>query len=931
MNRLALLCMLLLVLSTLSAELAWQQPVTVRNFDNIQYQGQSLQTADGCHLIQWWANDFGIAQYFLRLYDQQYQPLWDAPLRFPGLGLSMKETSDSGFVLSMGIRVLKISRSGEFLWGPLGISLQGSQWTDLQVYLETDMLGGVYVVWSGGNYPRRSAIQHIDASGNISMASNGVLLENGADTIQSNLMILPDNSVLVGWGGSYTLKIQRMNSSGQFIWPQAVSIASSIVYPRGVFCAFSDASFAFCVSHGDSLAVQRYDHAGNAMWPQAVTALTASNIYSYSLKTARGSDNSVFVIAVGNYNDEYLQKISADGIVQFPGGIGLSAGLGYLDWVSSPLPDDSGGCTVVALANPNIKAIQISAVGNVAVYAVTNTAFSKQGLSAGKSGYSFWTEWQEINALQSGVKVQILDQQFQPQLDQNGTELIFGNAGLVQYVQTAARENGSSVIWQQSPLKSTLEWDLYLQIYNSQGQPLLDAGGIKVNRTGSSCYGENLVRCIGNQTMVVWGDQIGNDRGMRYQIYDPTGNILLPEGGVAFGSTNITFMNLSTHMGYWYLIWSSSNAIWGQKISGTQALWGNGIQLTQPHPENPDNIKSLKLDWPWLTWTLGWVGKPMFARIDENGTIQPGFPAYGIGLPVQDGQFLICKHTFTVCGDNLHVVLDFYQYYEEFTYELHKHTLINPQGEHLFPLTELPILMNYNVFTNNDDVYIGDYYNSYVIRKYNTSGGITDTYNVPMVGWQYGGWDVASSKILPSGDLLMLVHGFQQGSASLRHFFVSPQWELNLPADNIVFPSGIFPSVSMLGDRAWMATAAGRDSHYQGTAGVFLQGVGIGISMTPEDPQAPALPHLESCVPNPFNPSTTIAYVLPQAARARITVYDLRGRRIRLLLDSDMPVGKHSLNWDGKNADGKDLASGVYILLLEAAGKRHSRKVTLIK
>ncbi|NLH93090.1 MAG: T9SS type A sorting domain-containing protein [Candidatus Cloacimonetes bacterium] len=91
------------------------------------------------------------------------------------------------------------------------------------------------------------------------------------------------------------------------------------------------------------------------------------------------------------------------------------------------------------------------------------------------------------------------------------------------------------------------------------------------------------------------------------------------------------------------------------------------------------------------------------------------------------------------------------------------------------------------------------------------------------------------------------------------------------------------------------------------------------------------MPCLESCSPNPFNPSTSITFSLPEAGPATISVYDLRGRRIATLLDSYMRAGKHSIIWNGKDSAGDDVVSGVYILLLESGGKQHTRKVTLLK
>lgn len=95
------------------------------------------------------------------------------------------------------------------------------------------------------------------------------------------------------------------------------------------------------------------------------------------------------------------------------------------------------------------------------------------------------------------------------------------------------------------------------------------------------------------------------------------------------------------------------------------------------------------------------------------------------------------------------------------------------------------------------------------------------------------------------------------------------------------------------------------------------------------DPGSPAL--LQN-VPNPFNPQTSIRFVLPSAARATITVYDARGRQVRQLLDDRLPAGTHDVRWDGKTSAGSAVPSGVYFCRLSVDGRvADTRKMVLLK
>ena len=71
--------------------------------------------------------------------------------------------------------------------------------------------------------------------------------------------------------------------------------------------------------------------------------------------------------------------------------------------------------------------------------------------------------------------------------------------------------------------------------------------------------------------------------------------------------------------------------------------------------------------------------------------------------------------------------------------------------------------------------------------------------------------------------------------------------------------------------------------------------------------------------PNPFNPSTTIGYVLPAEAEVRLEVFNIAGQRVRVLLDTHQPAGHYTVEWDSRNAQGQTVASGMYFYRLQAS------------
>jgi hypothetical protein len=116
----------------------------------------------------------------------------------------------------------------------------------------------------------------------------------------------------------------------------------------------------------------------------------------------------------------------------------------------------------------------------------------------------------------------------------------------------------------------------------------------------------------------------------------------------------------------------------------------------------------------------------------------------------------------------------------------------------------------------------------------------------------------------------------------------------------------------------------------------FIEEPPTGI--TDNSPPSLELPRswaLSQNYPNPFNPSTTISFDLPETAGTsqpvNLTVYDIRGRRVRTLIDSDIEPGSHKIHWDGRDERGQSVASGIYLYTLKAGEGIYTRKMTVLK
>jgi len=91
------------------------------------------------------------------------------------------------------------------------------------------------------------------------------------------------------------------------------------------------------------------------------------------------------------------------------------------------------------------------------------------------------------------------------------------------------------------------------------------------------------------------------------------------------------------------------------------------------------------------------------------------------------------------------------------------------------------------------------------------------------------------------------------------------------------------------------------------------------------------IPLIQSNYPNPFNPSTTIVFSIPETEKVRVSIYNIKGQKIKDLLNTEMKRGNHRLVWDGKDSNNCYVGSGIYLIKLESGGKTSIRKAMLMK
>ena len=96
-------------------------------------------------------------------------------------------------------------------------------------------------------------------------------------------------------------------------------------------------------------------------------------------------------------------------------------------------------------------------------------------------------------------------------------------------------------------------------------------------------------------------------------------------------------------------------------------------------------------------------------------------------------------------------------------------------------------------------------------------------------------------------------------------------------------------------------------------------------------PLEPTAFALDAGYPNPFADQTTMDYRLDARGPATLEVFDLLGRRVRVLVDGEQAAGSHTAEWDGRDGAGRSVANGVYLIRLRAGDASATRRVSVLR
>ena len=189
----------------------------------------------------------------------------------------------------------------------------------------------------------------------------------------------------------------------------------------------------------------------------------------------------------------------------------------------------------------------------------------------------------------------------------------------------------------------------------------------------------------------------------------------------------------------------------------------------------------------------------------------------------------------------------------------------------------------------------------------------------------------------PQNGLDTINHGMVLGEDGSGLFFFQPKHIPMTWPDHVIIIDkdspwdGVILNVGSIG--------TGRDANdFEGDPMVFLpydqKRVTLGPAQAVEEIETSKKPKafaLGNAYPNPFNPETTIQFSLPWEVQVTVKIYNAQGQFVRDLVNEQLGPGRFTLTWDGTDAQGATVASGVYTYKIEVPGLRMSKQVTFLK
>ncbi len=331
-------------------------------------------------------------------------------------------------------------------------------------------------------------------------------------------------------------------------------------------------------------------------------------------------------------------------------------------------------------------------------------------------------------------------------------------------------------------------------------------------------------------------------------------------------------------------------------------------------------------------------------KITDNGSIFPEWPVDGI-LLTENSYSNTVKAFPTPSG----VLVTWLHGNFDIDWTLHAQ-LISPAGNLMYPeegivLLEQTQTIYCDLYCDNNELYFLNYDQNIFLKKYQ----ITESGLIPLwdsqalalgIGSYYDMWNDVSFVDCSLGCLVSYRKSFSDFYFDICVRAVSDYGFIDnadtLYINNLMPGKAFYPQMNKINEHeSYLTWAFGNDiqtdafetSNYN----IYIQKINSeGFTENSGQIEIPQKLSL-NCYPNPFNPTTTVSFTIPQDSKVKLGIYNIKGQQIKIIQNSFLLKGQYNLQWNGTDSNNKPVSSGVYFYRLETNDKQITRKMLLLK
>jgi len=953
MKSLTLAAVLLAVVVTLTGEPAWDQDLGVRVGKNVQSNYTAYPSREGDNIILWTTTESYMRNIHITRRNELGEDTWEPHTLFtsePTVTIfDCKPRSESGYALLWEHKTDKdadvelflsvFTDDGQVLWQSDPMSMpEFNSINALSMFSLPNNRTAVFVSLYkySNNWSNRLYLFEDDGACQMEEPafSGGITV----DCVEP---------VMVGGNFYFVYRLDNQNllqcyqPGVGFVWNEPVACPTNTDLYYVSLLAATDGSLYY-LSGYDDIAMYRLDEAGAVEWSVEIPN-------GYRPSSITNDDGSICFIYYDNFSI-YAEKYDATGnaVWALPGSVLITGN-------SSPeafCSDGAGGVYLLFYSSDSSGHVlqHITADGTVE-YPTTGQQMEESGLYVYTCGGAL------NNGLFSYYCIAVQDEELALQMEtwSAGQQLVAeANRTIDSGIRSQAEIIGAGrltddtyyTVWQEDRDYDNLD-EVYLQTFNDAGETLLAENSVLLYESTSRYFFQCSCQAADGVLYLSYVDYIDCYPTVHTSLYNadgslhPTGDILLEEPPY-----NVyVYLYTSMEDGILRVMWVDESS-WPQETSfHMQLIDEQGTVWPEPFDHELSNTYlaygGLRLVGPYIVWRAN-DGNDVetWAMRVENGQLAEGWPEEGLFVTIKDILYPTSAKYCVLLDDNLYVLASPNEnsVYDEFLFK------VTPQGELPFGDEGLS-LGQVNSYLSpliaDDALYLFfDDGENFRAKKIGPDGSFL---------WGESGIAVADMPQNPTyidyafasqngllGFTWAVYGGSSEQQSTLHYTAFDRQGNLltDMSGEALTTRRGPQDSALLIATddgliAVWEDYSNSDLTTYINYNDLYAQRYVLDWSSAPEQ-TTPARQGL-SIAPNPFNPETSVGFSLAEAGNVELSVYNIRGQRVRTLVNEPLEPGAHQVTWNGRDDAGRACATGVYFCRLRAGGASTVKKALLLK